>query len=327
MESVEIIYDAPLLSCYITIPMGLIGNLLSIILFSTKQFLKQSVSVYLITICCLNIFDILQIPNKLQLFSYSNDLQLACKLSSGIIIYLNLMHTWLAVIATIDCQLTIIKPLKFGFKRIKKLQIGLISMVFVLVFIGSFPMFYIKTTYFTFDSNITICSYPLEFDYLWGKYYTLFTITLFTCVIPYSIMIVSIVYLIKALRKPKEQEVFADKERTQEIDSAKMIIAYDLLLMINSSPSFVYNTYFDFSNNLISETVLVIAEFLKIFSFIFFLATLRLLRSVIWQGLKNIFCFCVTKESLRVTEKTNQVSQVPHQEPNELIAITRLASI
>jgi hypothetical protein len=300
-------FSVALLSCYISIPIGLLSNLLSIGIFSTKQFLKQSVSIYLIFICCLNIFDIAQIPHQLQLFSYTSDISLVCKISLGIMIYLNLMQTWIAVIATIDCLLTIQKPLKFGFKKIKKLQVGFILMVSALILIESFPMFYIKDAYFITDSNQTICSYPLEIDYLWGKYYTLVNITLFTSVIPYSIMIVTSIYLIKALRKPKDQEVFVDKLRVQDINSAIMIIVYDLLLSVTSSPILFYNTYFDFSDNIIFEILLLIADFLKIFSFMFFTSSLALFRLTIFQAFKNVFCF-KKKKILKITLTINQAA-------------------
>ena len=44
-----------LYSCYILIPIGVIGNVLSIIILSRKDFRKQSISTYLISISILNI--------------------------------------------------------------------------------------------------------------------------------------------------------------------------------------------------------------------------------------------------------------------------------
>jgi hypothetical protein len=63
-------------------------------------------------------------------------------------------------------------------------------------------------------------------------------------------MIVSGIYLIKALRKPKDQEVFVDKLHVQDINSAIIIIVYDLLLNVTSLPMLFYNNaYLDFSKN------------------------------------------------------------------------------
>ena len=112
-------------------------------------------------------------------------------------------------------------------------------------------MFYSKDAYFITDCNQIICSYPLDIDYLWGKYYTLVNVTLFTSVIPYSIMIVWGIYLIKALRKPKDQEVFVDKLHVQDINSAIIFIVYDWLINVTSLPILFYNnTYLDFSKNI-----------------------------------------------------------------------------
>jgi hypothetical protein len=298
-----------LYSCYILIPIGVIGNVLSIIILSRKDFRKQSISTYLITISVLNILDLSQIPNQVQIVDYYSDINLSCKLTFGMILMLNMTQSWLAVVAIIDRFLEVVKPFKFGFKRIKKFQIYLLAFILVLIIIGCFPLYFRRTG--IKNENKIMCKYDIENEYIWASYYALIDITLFVVVFPYSIIIISSVFIIKKILKLKVEDDFTDKDRLKEIDSAKTVIVLDLFLIITSLANFIYDIYFNSPDYFISDILYIISNSSKIFTFFILFFSSKLFKVIVIQSLKCIFCCCIkAKKNLKINERA---SQAPNQ--------------
>ena len=300
--------------CYIFIPIGVIGNILSIIIFTGKDFTKQSVSTYLITICIINILYISQIPNKLNIVNYYTNLDVSCKLTFGVLLMLDLTQAWLAVLATVDRLLTVQKQFKFGFKRNKKFQIFIITLIITLILIGSFPLYYAKKS--IINEYSAICSYDAENEYLWGKYYALINITLFIVLVPHSVMIIASVFIIKGILRSKHEDIFTDNERLKEIDSAKMIIALDAFLILTSLPNFISGTYLDFVQ-LIKDILYILHNFPTIFSFFIFYLFNKLFRSIVIQAFKYTLCCLKIKSNLAISTENNKASEAPYQVSNQ----------
>jgi hypothetical protein len=296
-----------LYSCYILIPIGVIGNVLSIIILSRKDFRKQSISTYLISISILNILDLLQIPNQVQIVDYYSDLNVSCKLTFGMILMLNMTQSWLAVLSIIDRLLEVVKPFKFGFKRNKKFQIYLLASIIILIIIGCFPLYFRRIG--TKNDDKIMCKYDIENEYIWASYYALIDITLFVVVIPYSIIIISSVLIIKKILKLKVADDFTGKDRLKEIDSAKTVIVLDLFLIITSLANFIYNIHFNSPDYFLSDILYIISNSSKIFTFFILFFSNKLFKLIVIQSLKFIFYCCIkAKKNLKINETTSQTS-------------------
>ena len=137
-------YNFAIISCAVFMPIGVIGNIISIVIFSHSDFKKQAITTYLIIISIINIANIFQMPNQLMLHFWTgiSDFNLACKLSTTVFMITKQSDTWVLCLSSVDRMVTVIAPMKFQFKDTKKFQLVSIILVSLINAVADFPILY-----------------------------------------------------------------------------------------------------------------------------------------------------------------------------------------
>ena len=273
--------------CCISIPIGLFGNFMSILIFSGKSFSKQSGATYFIFDSILNIIILIQLPNQLMLTYWSNS-DLACQISFGLMLITSETASWVTVLGSIDRLLAVVAPYKFGFKKNKKLQISLIAVMIFLIIIGNIPFpFMIKA--FELPNNKTICYASYGEDVIWGYYYGLVVITLFKIVLPYFLMIISSVIIVKTIWKSKEN-IFNKRHHKKEKELTKSLVALDTFFIISSLP-LLCNYYFNQTDLVLYCILYALTNLYHVFLFLLFIFVNKLYRGEFFNYMKKILFF------------------------------------
>ena len=298
-----------IVSCLISLPIGFFGNIISIIIFKSKDFKKQSGIFYFKIDCVLNLIILCQLPNQLML-SFWTSSDTACRLSFGIMLLTSESQSWITVLCSIDRLLGVIAPYRFDFIKKRSFQISLILAIVFLIFMGNFPFVYaIKLVHM---QNLTVCYGPVDDPKLKVLFYFgLADITLFRTLIPFSIMIVSSCLIFKIIIKSKKN-VFKTKDLTREKELGKSLIALDTFFIICSLPV-LFDFYLDGAKNEFLFGILyVLTNLYNVFLFVLFYSSNKIYRSVFKEILKKIFpCFkkrltyqIQVKSSIEMLEKT-----------------------
>ena len=164
MEDIKYLFA--IISCAVFMPIGVIGNIISIVIFSHSKFKKQAITTYLIIVSIINIINIFQMPNQLMLHFWTGitDLDLACKISTAFFIITRKTDSWILCLCSIDRMTTVLAPMKFQFKDTKTFQIVSVILIFLINVAADFPILYSIKNYVLIN-NVSMCSLPLEFNW------------------------------------------------------------------------------------------------------------------------------------------------------------------
>ena len=217
---------------------GFFGNIISIIIFCDKEFIKQPAIVYLNSANVMNIITLLYafvffLSPKLIINDFN------CKVIFGTYVVLLEYQAWIIALGSFDRLVSILKPNKYFCKN--KFQFQMITMIITLVFIIIFvlPSIYFYTEGKTIN-NITTCSFPIDDDYLWVTTYFKVEYTLFRAVIPFLIMIISSLAISWNVFKMKRRVGAINSIRQKQVNLFKAMVFLDLFFIIFRIPMLVY---------------------------------------------------------------------------------------
>jgi hypothetical protein len=272
--------------CVLSIPIGFFGNIISIFIFDSKEFKKQSGIFYFKIDCIMNMIMLSQLPNQLML-SFWTSSDTGCRLSFGIMLLTSESQSWITVLCSIDRLLGVIAPNRFSFVKKMKFQVSLILIIVFLIFMANFPFAYaIKLVQMP---NATVCYGPIndsKFTVLF--YFGLVNISLFRTLIPFTIMIVSSILIFKIILKSKKN-VFKSKDFTREKELGKSLIALDTFFIICSLP-LLFDFYVDGAKDEFLFGILYfLTNFYNVFLFVLFYFSNKIYRSVFKEIMKRMF--------------------------------------
>ena len=131
------------------IPIGLVLNFISILVFARKEFKKTTIGFYNIIICLVNISSLI----FLFIINYGESIgkdiltssSINCTAFSFLIRFLYLYPAWLQIVISIDRLICISCPLEYKDKKHKKICISLIlAILFLLVLLLNIPSMFTK---------------------------------------------------------------------------------------------------------------------------------------------------------------------------------------
>jgi hypothetical protein len=250
---------------------GLIGNVLSFLVFSRKAFAKSSINIY----CrALAIFDCFMIAYTVftvgtqYVTTYSvNKYSIACKIMYFFTTTLSPISGWIVVAFSIDQAICVANTQKFQFTKKRSFQIG------VCIFLAVFHLcIYIATPILLELKNVTIVIYGYSITTPACSLTTLDNVQAFLLIylfesnfVPFAIMILTTVYIIRELRKSSNRlatsfssnilnsQTAMVSKKTKQKKYALNSVALSLLFIALTSPvvfemmfqsgDYIYDTY------------------------------------------------------------------------------------
>jgi hypothetical protein len=235
------------------VSIGILGNIISFIVFSRKTFRNNSISTYCRALAVLDCFTIIQLIR--DVYSYFNitaffDLSDAtCK----IFYYFSMQYTgipgWILVAFSVDKTFN----MKVSSPRILKSKLFQWSVVAAIVIFNL--LFFIELLIslevepFIFIPSIQFCNFPF-LSYLNVFIYVLIAQS---CAIPFGIMIVSSIITIRLLWKSRgsiERIGHVEKKRrSRDIKFAISSVTFNVLFIVFKTPFLIYYLLpFEFQN-------------------------------------------------------------------------------
>jgi hypothetical protein len=252
MDSLKIYFV--IVCCVIFFIIGSIGNIISIKIFFTKEFISQPTTNYLIASAIVNLVSLLHLPVIVlpDIWTVSN---LACQICGGFMLFLVEVQSWVYALSSADRAITTMFPRRFIFKNKLFFQIVIMFSCSLILCLSILPhiIFYEKAII----SNKTVCSFLEGPNYSWIFIYTKIQFVLFRTVLPFIITIIASILTIRALCVSKRRIHTNVQNHEKEYQFAKSLILMDFLFIAFRLPTVI--------NFVFNDNILFIYDFLYSF--------------------------------------------------------------
>jgi hypothetical protein len=216
---------------------GLFGNIISIFIFSNKEFRKQPPAFYLNVKSFVNIIALLYLPfTTLPIIWPINDL--ACKFFFGIMLAGSEYQSFMVSICSIDRLITVFAPFKYLSKNKMKFQIPLVVILSIVItgFVIPAVYFYDKET--TSD-NQTLCAFSNDPKLIWAFDYLKIQFILFRTIIPFILMIVSSSLIYWKIKSNKRKVGTLNAIQKKAYQLGITLIVMDILFCLFRLPTLI----------------------------------------------------------------------------------------
>ena len=215
------------------IMIGISGNVISIVIFSNKEFKNISTTQYFKCICILNILMIMYIPYGVAPISIDLT-NISCKIHETLIVLFPEIKSWVLAFCSLDRLVSVLSPHKFQFKNKLKFQLSAIFSIGIIVAVMTIPYGYFITVE-NIGNNQTICLQPIEPK--WVKIYFKVQFFFLRTIIPFSIMIISSAIIGYKMHKKRRMLLV---RRLRENHLLKSLIAMDIFFIVSRIPLILY---------------------------------------------------------------------------------------
>ena len=224
--------------CGFYLIIGYFGNIITIIIFRQKEFKKQSTSVYFIMASIVNLVVITNLlvglmPDLWTISSFS------CKIVFELCIAIGEIQSWILAICSIDRLLMVMAPHKFFFRNKFKFQLAIVIIVSIILIVALFPYMY----YFNLErtiSNNTLCLLSPESP-SWVWIYGKIDFFLLRAIVPFSIMIISSVFIFWKVYNSKKKFMGKDASFQKEYEMAICLIIVDVVFLFSRLSNTIYS--------------------------------------------------------------------------------------
>jgi hypothetical protein len=293
-------FNFAIITSALWVSIGSIANIFSIIIFSSKEFNKDSMSKYLTCASIMNIIAILHLP--LVMFpSIWSPTAINCVMMMGLKILITQMHAWIVAMCSLDRAISTMAPFKFIFKNKLKFQLILLGIMTVILVILISPGVILSKSVSASD-NKTECEMTVVKEIEGVAFYSIAQYVLFAAVLPFFIMITSSILIVLTLWKSKNKvscNNVANNKRNyvRDIQLAKSLVTMDFFFILFKLPMQFYLIFFSIEDDgrFMSKLFYMYQIFLFISStnivciFVIFLIINKLYRSIFIRYIKKIF--------------------------------------
>jgi hypothetical protein len=287
METLQFYFS--IISCSVLISIGIFGNIISIIIFKSKTFKNQSFSRYLACTCIINIIVLLYLPIMLMMSTIFIINSINCKLIVGIRVLITETQAWVLALCSLDRLISVVIPYKFQFKNKLNFQIGIISIVIIILALFLMPAAYYYETEIN-KYNQTECSLPLKHELAWVFLYFKIQYLLLRTVLPFLIMIITSVVIVLKISRTK-RKLTTNKHQQRERQLAKSLVIMDIFFILFRLPMvfylFINNSDNDegLLNNFVFLIIQVACSGYSVFLFIIFIVFNKVYQSLFFKYL------------------------------------------
>ncbi len=217
---------------------GIFGNVLSILIFKSKEFRKQPITVYIIASCLINLISILYLPIMFLAPIWIVN-EITCKLFPGFFGLVLKVQAWVEALGSLDRLISTLNPYILHFKNRLKFQISFIVIIVLIILILGFPeIIYLKDI--LTEQNVTVCSYPVQTEIMWIFIYYKIEYFLIRVFFPFLIMFISSVCITWKMFKSKTNVCPCNRNRQKEVNLFKSLLAFNLFFILFRIPMLVY---------------------------------------------------------------------------------------
>ena len=238
-----------LIQCYVLIGfcicfflIGVFGNIISIVIFARKEFIKQPATVYLILSSIVNLIILLYLPFMVMpdIWTQLAAETISCQLFGGFVVILTEIRSWIYSIGSLDRCITTVAPFKFQFKNKLKFQLALIIICAIILILLCVPFITYYREYNSESENKTVCLLPQTIEFSWVIIYFKFQFGLFRTVLPFIVtLLASIITAYKICSSKLNLNDRDWKSMEKEIQFAKTLIMMDILFIITRIPTLI----------------------------------------------------------------------------------------
>ena len=217
MSSVELIFPGVMIMCQsVILSIGLIGNVLTFVIFSRNRFRNNSISTYCRALSLFNSFTVSQLVfyivllfSQVYIYNYSDAI---CKIFYYLSIGYGAVPAWILVAFSIDKMLSVrTKSRQIRILKNKRFQWSLVAVIFVIN-----ALIYIEIPIFLKRTEISPGYFFCDISLMPYFKAMIILILIQTCLIPFIVMSVTSIITIRLLLKSS-----ASIERAGKIDSVR----------------------------------------------------------------------------------------------------------
>lgn len=265
---------------------GSFGNIISIVIFTRKEFIKQPTTFYLIISNIINLITILYLPFIVmpKIWTILLAETISCQLFCGFMLVLGEMQSWVYSMCSLDRCITTVAPYKFHFKNKSKFQLTLLFLFILIIILLCVPFLYYYREFKLESGNQTVCLFPQSIELNWVIIYFKVQFGLFRTILPFIITIsASLITVFKLCSSKLNLNVRDRNDMNREIQFAKTLIIMDILFVVFRIPTAV-NIFFQF-NMLFAYTFLysifaLLGVFHNVFIFLIFIIFNKIYRQL-----------------------------------------------
>ena len=259
----------------ITIPVGIIGNLASIFIFTRRSLNQRTNTGFLFTIFC--ILNIIRIVIQATFNEWGNFLEYTFKLPlSGEKYIESVMFqtvSWTQALISFDRFVIVLFPIK-GVRILSKKWVLYLIMAGLLALILSVnATSFIHTTIYYLDSKNQTHSFPVQQDRL-VNVIVRWTRVLMEVHIPYIIMVILDILVIVRLKRSKIR-ISGDRQTNRSSRFTINTILIDLIYLIFHFPFTIFHVYFvvtyfnEIGGNYYAKVLMFVYNIVLVFPFIY----------------------------------------------------------
>lgn len=207
MSSVELIFPGVMIMCQsVILSIGLIGNVLTFVIFSRNRFRNNSISTYCRALSLFNSFTVSQLVfyivllfSQVYIYNYSDAI---CKIFYYLSIGYGAVPAWILVAFSIDKMLSVrTKSRQIRILKNKRFQWSLVAVIFVIN-----ALIYIEIPIFLKRTEISPGYFFCDISLMPYFKAMIILILIQTCLIPFIVMSVTSIITIRLLLKSSALE-------------------------------------------------------------------------------------------------------------------------
>jgi hypothetical protein len=217
---------------------GIIGNILSFIVFSRKKFQNTIFSTYfrILAICDLLtlLFRTEFFLSQFQLTTLISFTEFLCKIHNFLIYLIPCLSIWILLLISLDRSLSILTPAKFLFRKKQMFQLLACLIISVYNILLCFPLFFTSTIEQTPKNSTS----PLECN---NQSVLIDLLQLASsAIIPFILMLISSILIIKTLFNSRKNSNNSNRIKKKDIKFAFTSIGLNISFFILNFPLSLY---------------------------------------------------------------------------------------
>lgn len=230
----------------IILAMGLLGNILSFVVFSRKTFANNSISVYCRALAIADCFGIVQFIYDIVTYQFNLDLaassNFACKFFFFVTFGISAIPGWLLTAFSFDNMIQCLQLKKFTFLNEKKYQYLIIALVvaFNCALFTPMPVIMQVVTITDGNSSSTFC----DLNLVQSTRFMHYVYVVETSFVPFGLMVISTLVIVRCLRNSRRRinlnQSSESSRRSKEFKFAFSSIFLNVLFIVLKTPLTFY---------------------------------------------------------------------------------------
>jgi hypothetical protein len=265
------------------ISIGIFGNVTSCIIFNSKEFTKQPVTICLTVSCLMNLVTIMYLP-VIMFSSLWETSSINCKVFNALFHAIIRIQAWMVSIGSLDRLVTLLMKGSciFEYKTLFKM-IGALTITLIICILMSPEIYYLELVHKKKD-NISYCSFPRHEGFDWLHTYYKIEYSIMRICLPFIIMTASSVSILRKFGELKKK-LFKNKHDHRDRRLFLSLMALDVFFVLFRLPYLIYQLVNDdiFMHSFFEKVLLSIDVISNVFVFLVLIIFNNLYRKLFYE--------------------------------------------